>query len=283
MPTLNDMMKDLPTHKNFYLRGVFNSLLPEFMNPFDSSISEDNVSGEALEALRIAVTKIHPDLQDGEIASINYEQMMDAFGDTSIFERNYNIETVGDELRSSLGQFGVTKENGEYVVFDTYDFEPRGGIDAAIESIKEFKNTGSPYPLARYIGGVLMPEGPGGEAAEDALRIRIRIPNEPQVVDMDFDNDIEPTASTFVFEGPMTNKRKKLWDTFTSMFITPAEAAGLMSSNDNLDPRLTRDLSTLRVLQLKGKDPFPMDGNDEYGRMNAAQRAIADEGSIFDE
>jgi hypothetical protein len=44
---------------------------------------------------------------------------------------------------------------------------------------------------------------------------------------MDFDNDIEPTASTFVFEGPMTNKRKKLWDTFTSMFVTPAEAGQL--------------------------------------------------------
>ena len=282
MPSLNDMMKDLPTHKNFYLRGVFNSLLPEFMNPFDSSISEDNVSGEALEALKIAVTKVHPNLQDGEIASINYEQMMDAYGDTSIFERNYDIETVGDELRSSLGQFGVTKENGEYVVFDTYDFEPRGGIDAAIESIKEFKNTGSPYPLARYIGGVLMPEGPGGQAAEDALRIRIRIPNDPQVVDMDFDNDIESTASTFVFEGPMTNKRKKLWDTFTSMFITPAEAQ-TGSANDNVDLVGLNDLRTSRDLMRAGKAPFPMDGSDEYGRMNAAQRAIADEGSIFDE
>ena len=282
MPSLNDMMKDLPTHKNFYLRGVFNSLLPEFMNPLDSSIGEGNVSGEALEALRIAVTKIHPDLQDGEIASVNYEQMMDAFGDTSIFERNYDIETVGDELRSSLGQFGVTKENGQYVVFDTYDFEPRGGIDAAIEAVKEFKNTGSSYPLARYMGGVLMPEGPGGQPAEDALRIRIRIPDEPQVVDMDFDNDIEPTASTFVFEGPMTNKRKKLWDTFTSMFITPAEAQ-TGSSNDNVDLVGLNDLRTSRDLMRAGKAPFPMDGSDEYGRMNAAQRAIADEGSIFDE
>ena len=29
-------------------------------------------------------------------------------------------------------------------------------------------------------------------------------------------------------------------------------------------------------MQLKGKNPFPMDGNDEYGRMNDAQRKIAD-------
>ena len=79
----------------------------------------------------------------------------------------------------------------------------------------------------------------------------------------------------------MTNKRASLWKKFTDMFVSEAQAAGITSSNDNLDPRLTRDLSTMRVLQIKGKDPFPMDGNDEYGRMNDAQRAIADESSDF--
>ena len=224
MPTLNDMLKNMPTHKNFYLRGVINSLLPEFMDPFDSEINEGNISGEALEALRFAVSKIHPDMQDGEIRSINYEQMMEVFGDTSIFERNYDIATMGDELRNSLGQFGVTKEDGQYVIFDTYDFEPRGGFEAFKEVIKETSNTGEVYPMARFLGGIFMPEGPDGAPAEGALRVRIKIPNEAQVVDVDFDNDIEPEAPTFVFEGPMTNKRKTLWDSFTSMLVTPAEA-----------------------------------------------------------
>ena len=185
MPTLNEMLNDMPTHKNFYIRGIVNSILPEFMNPLDDMISEENVSGEALEAMRLAVTKTHPDLQDGQIRTIDYAQLASALGGDQIEE----------EIAKSLGQFGVTK-----------------------------KMQGAAFPIAEYLGGVLMPEKPDGSSMDDALRIRIRIPNEPQVVDMDFDNDIEPTASTFVFEGPMTNKRKKLWDTFTSMFVTPAEA-----------------------------------------------------------
>ena len=276
MPSLNDMLKDMPTHKNFYLRGVVNSLLPEFMDPFDSEINENNISGEALEALRIAATKIHPNLKEGELQSINYEQMMKVFGDTSIFERNYDIETVGDELRNSLGTFGITKENGQYVIMDTYDFEPRGGIEAVKEVVNETMATGSAYPAARFIGGILMPEGPNEQAAEGALRVRIKIPNEQNVIDIDFDNDIEPDAETFVFEGPMTNKRKTLWDTFTSMLVTPAEA----QTNDNVDLVNVNDLSTSRDLMRAGKAPFPMDGNDEYGRMNDAQRAIADESTI---
>lgn len=276
MPSLNDMLKDMPTHKNFYLRGVVNSLLPEFMDPFDSEINENNISGEALEALRIAATKIHPNLKEGEIQSINYEQMMKVFGDTSIFERNYDIETVGDELRNSLGTFGITKENGQYVIMDTYDFEPRGGIEAVKEVVNETMATGSAYPAARFIGGILMPEGPNEQAAEGALRVRIKIPNEQNVIDIDFDNDIEPDAETFVFEGPMTNKRKTLWDSFTSMLVTPAEA----QTNDNVDLVNVNDLSTSRDLMRAGKAPFPMDGNDEYGRMNDAQRAIADESTI---
>jgi len=224
MPSLNDMLKDMPTHKNFYLRGVINSLLPEFMDPFDSEINENNISGEALEVLRTVTEKIHPNLKEGEIQSINYEQMMKVFGDTSVFQRNYDVSTLSDEVRNSLGTFGVTKENGQYVVFDTYDYEPRGGIEVVKSVVNETLASGSVYPAARFIGGILMPENFDGISREDALRVRIKIPNEQNVIDMDFDNDIEPDAETFVFEGPMTNKRKTLWDSFTSMLVTPAEA-----------------------------------------------------------
>ena len=224
MPSLNDMLKDMPTHKNFYLRGVINSLLPEFMDPFDSEINENNISGEALEVLRTVTEKIHPNLKEGEIQSINYEQMMKVFGDTSVFQRNYDVSTLSDEVRNSLGTFGVTKENGQYVVFDTYDYEPRGGIEVVKSVVNETLASGSVYPAARFIGGILMPENLDGSSREDALRVRIKIPNEQNVIDMDFDNDIEPDAETFVFEGPMTNKRKTLWDSFTSMLVTPAEA-----------------------------------------------------------
>ena len=276
MPSLNDMLKDMPTHKNFYLRGVINSLLPEFMDPFDSEINENNISGEALEVLRTVTAKIHPNLKEGEIQSINYEQMMKVFGDTSVFQRNYDVSTLSDEVRNSLGTFGVTKENGQYVIFDTYDYEPRGGIEVVKSVVNETLASGSVYPAARFIGGILMPENSDGSSREDALRVRIKIPNEQNVIDMDFDNDIEPDAETFVFEGPMTNKRKTLWDSFTSMLVTPAEA----QTNDNVDLVNVNDLRTSRDLMRAGKAPFPMDGSDEYGRMNDAQRAIADESTI---
>lgn len=206
MPSLNDMLSNMDMHKNFYIRGVVNSLLPEFMNPLDREITENNISGEAVELLRSIVQQRYPDMEEGEV------NMLSGYG--------------GDqEVELSLGQFGVTKENGQYVIFDTYDFE---SVDQSyLDSIKESLGTKNILPFVSKLGGQLMPENPDGTSREDALKVRIRIPDEPQVVDMDFDNDIEPTASTFVFEGPMTNKRKKLWDTFTSMFVTPAEAGQL--------------------------------------------------------
>ena len=65
MPTLNDMLKDMPQHYNFYLRGVMNSVLPEFMDPFDSEINENNVSGELLSALLLVINYKYPDLKEG--------------------------------------------------------------------------------------------------------------------------------------------------------------------------------------------------------------------------
>ena len=74
------------------------------------------------------------------------------------------------------------------------------------------------------MGGILMPEGPGGKPRPDALKVNITLPEQMQTVDIDYDDDIEPDAPTFVFEGPMTNKRASLWKKFTDMVITPAEA-----------------------------------------------------------
>jgi hypothetical protein len=66
------------------------------------------------------------------------------------------------------------------------------------------------------MGGILMPEGPGGKPRSDSLKVNITLPEQMQTVDMDYDDDIEPDAPTFVFEGPMTNKRASLWRAFTS-------------------------------------------------------------------
>ena len=98
MPTLNDMLKDMPQHYNFYLRGVMNSLLPEFMDPFDSEINERNVSGELLEALRLVVNDKYPNLEEGEVQSINYEDVQKFFKESSIFEQK--VTSMDKESRT---------------------------------------------------------------------------------------------------------------------------------------------------------------------------------------
>lgn len=212
MPVLNELLKALPEHQNFYLRGVLNSLLPDFIDPSDGVVNENNISGEALETLKIVVANLHPDIKEGQVKSIDYDDMMKVLGDKSIFEDNYNIDTIGDQLRNSLGEFGVTVEDGELYIFDTYDFADRGGWKEFLASAEETYQTGSIYPVARYMGGKLMPENPDGSSREDALRIKIKLSKEQRVVNTDFDDDINPNATTFVFEGGMTNKRKQIFE-----------------------------------------------------------------------
>jgi hypothetical protein len=62
------------------------------------------------------------------------------------------------------------------------------------------------------MGGKIMPENPDGTSREDALRVKIKLSKEQKVVNTDFDDDINPNATTFVFEGGMTNKRKQIFE-----------------------------------------------------------------------
>ena len=263
----------VPEHYAFYLRGVVNSMLPDFMNPLSDSITENEVSGEFLEALRMVATTMHPDLKEGQTVGIDYDDVMRVLGGESIFEKDdrYSIETIGETIRTSLGEFALSKQDGKYVVTDVYDFQPTvdgGLIKTAATATKQLVNEGL-YPAARTMGGYIMPEGANNTAADDALRVRIAIPNEPEVIATDYDNDIPENATSFVFEGPMTTKRKSIFDAF----ISTAQAGTL---NDNVDLANLTDLGTERDLRVGDFKPFPMDGNDEEGRMNEAQRALLD-------
>lgn len=220
MPSFDEMLKDMPMHYSFYLRGVANSLLPAFMNPMDREVTEKNISGEALEFLRLAAQALRPDLEEGEVAQINSQEtwpMSEQFGDIS----------------KALGSFGLTKVDGQYVIFDTYDFSPKSlsqtltGSMGTPSEISPASASDSIYGAARYMGGVLMPENDDGSSRDDAMRIKIAIPNEPSVIDVDYDDDIPEGAEDFVFRGPMTNKRKSMFDAFTSMFISEANAGQL--------------------------------------------------------
>lgn len=286
--SLEAILKDMKLHHQFYIRGVINSMLPEFINGSDRVISENNISGEAIELMRGMVNDLVPDFidrEEGFVDSFGYDDINKKYNLGNLMRKpGFDVQSFEEQVKTSLGTFDVYKENGQMVIKDRYDF-PEVGEWKEYSDLKTFMDyfdairkqpRKAQYFGARFIGERIM-----HDAMDTNLAVNIAIPPEPQTIDMDYDDDIEPDAPTFVFEGPMTNKRASLWKAFTNMFVSEAQAAGITSSNDNLDPRLTRDLSTMRVLQIKGKDPFPMDGNDEYGRMNDAQRAIADESSDF--
>lgn len=277
MPSFDEMLKDMPMHYSFYLRGVANSLLPAFMNPIDRDITEKNISGEAIELFRAMAQYMAPDLKDGEIFQGEGYMAPVAvfFGDGVTTPETMSLNR---QIRDALGNFGLTKVDGEYVIFDTYDFNPNFSKEAGVSTSAMFESLsfGNPQPIAQRLGEILMPD-----TSDDNMKVRIRIPNEPSVIDVDYDDDIPEGAEDFVFRGPMTNKRKSMFDAFAGMFISEANAA--INSNDNADLVNMTDLRTSRDLLRAGKAPFPMDGNDEYGGMNPAQRAIADEGSVFDE
>jgi hypothetical protein len=214
MPSFDEMLKDMPMHYSFYLRGVANSLLPAFMNPIDREVTEKNISGEALEFLRLTAQTLYPDLQEGDVKQINIDDILSVPDSQG---RSY-------DLYMSLGSFGLTKRNNQYFVFDTYDFEPISGSEFLSKAIGEMGGGFPKTALPEYIGGLLMPENDDGSSRDDAMRIRIAIPNEPSVIDVDYDDDIPEGAEDFVFRGPMTNKRKSMFDAFTSMFISDANA-----------------------------------------------------------
>lgn len=256
-----DMSPAVSEHYSFYLRGIINAALPAFMSPLTRTLTENAVSGEYLEALRLTATTLYPDLKDGERKAITYRDVMDVLGGESIFskEDKYAIETVGERIRTTLGDFTITKEDGQYVVYDAYDFEPTDSTltDAAGQLFNE-----GLYPAARTIGGMIMPENADGSSRDDALKIRIAIPNEPSVIDVDYDDDPPEGAQDMVLRGPMTNKRKQIWDSFTSMFISEANAGQV----DNLVPlgltgQQTRDFYENYAKQLTRDGAVPAMGS----------------------
>lgn len=219
----------VPEHYLFYLRGVLNSMVTHYLpNKLPSTVTEDDVSGEYLEALRLVVERSVPDLKVGEATGLTYDDVMDVLGGESIFKKEGGpaIETIGEIIRTTLGNFGVKRTADGYEVFDTYDYEPahEGGFKEHVkEAFSDYQNE-SFYSAARTMGGYFMPENADGSSKENALRINIKIPQEPKVVNIDYDDDIPEGAKEFVFRGAMTNRRMSIWEKFTNLFVSPAEA-----------------------------------------------------------
>ena len=265
-PTFDDILKDIPMHQNFYLRGVFNALLPTFMNPLEREINERSVNGETVEALRMLVNTIFPDIYnmpDGPVGRIDYKTINDRFGLDNIFRgSNFNVGSFEEQIKMSLGNFGVVKIDGRPVITDKFDFPTVGNW-------KEFNEVQTPsdymqamqdmpdkqmYFGARFVGERIM-----GDDQDDNLNVNIRIPEQPMVIDVDYDDDPPAGAQDMVLRGPMTNKRKSIWDSFTSMLgeaatqLNPISQANAMLLDTNTSEEAIQSVA-IGLLQEPSED-----------------------------
>ena len=226
--TLDGMLKNMPMHQNFYLRGIMNSFIPAFMGGTDRVLTEDALSGEAVEMLRSLVTDIAGDMPNGYSTAITYDDINKKYDLDNVFaQKGMDISGFENQVKMALGQFIVEKKDNKIIIHDEYDFPPPGSwkmysnlkdfgdyVEASSEDISK-----APYFASRFLAERFMAEGD-----EKNFAIRIELPEEEQVVNIDYDDDIPAGAKNYVFRGPMTNKRKSIWDKFTSMFVSPAEA-----------------------------------------------------------
>ncbi len=243
--TFNNLDKALlPEHYSFYVRGVLNSMYAPFLGA--STITEDNVSGEYLETLRFIIEKTHPDMQVGDSRQVSYSDTNKHLNLTSIFKKDYDIASIGDRIKTTLGTFNVTKTKDGYTVKDTYDFDildssnsnkDKGTLnkdssffDFAQTAIREYSNEGSIYAPARVMGGYFMTENADGSASEDALTVAINIPNEPKVIETVYEEDIEDGVQEPVFRGSMTPQRNSVWESFKNLLVKSANASETQSA-----------------------------------------------------
>ena len=226
--TLDGMLKSMPLHQNFYLRGIMNSFIPAFMGGTDRVLTEDALSGEAVEMLRSLVTDIAGDMPNGYSTSITYDDINEKYNLKNVFrQKGMNISGFENQVKMALGQFIVEKKNDRIIIHDDYDFPPPGSWQQ-YSSLKDFGDyieasskdiSKAPYFASRFLAERFMAEGD-----EKNFAIRIELPEKEQVVNIDYDDEIPAGAENFIFRGPMTNKRKSIWDKFTSLFVTEAKA-----------------------------------------------------------
>ena len=256
--TLDSILKNMPLHQNFYLRGIMNSFIPTFMGGTDRVLTENSLSGEAVEMLRTLVKDIAGDMPNGYSTSITYEDINEKYNLENVFQQEgMDLSGFENQVKMALGQFIVEKKNDKIIIHDDYDFPPPGSWKM-YSSLKDFGDyveasskdiSKAPYFASRFLGERFMVEGD-----EKNFAIRIELPEEEQVVNIDYDDDIPAGAQNYVFRGPMTNKRKSIWDKFTSMFVSPAEATEARPEPSVGVPTPRPTIAEMRRANAEGQD-----------------------------
>tara|TARA_R100000149_G_C5875987_1_gene139837 strand:+ start:870 stop:1721 length:852 start_codon:yes stop_codon:yes gene_type:complete len=218
----------IPEHYGFYLRGILNSIQTYNLNPSRDMITEEDVSGEYVALLRVLLNakekSLGKPLEVGDELQVDYDFINKTLNLDSIYKDGYNINEMGDIIKTSLGTFTAEKKPNGWQVRDTYDFDDlefvpgyedatgqkspntfANAFDASLESMNV-------YPLARYFGGKLMPEEDGRSAKDSALTIQINVHNENKIEDTILAEEEYSDDSLFAFEGPMSSPREEIFN-----------------------------------------------------------------------
>ena len=265
MPNLDEMLRSFgmknTEYYTFYLRGMLNAATPAFFPSDKRLITEEHVSGEYLETLRLVADRYAGNLEEGQSVSIGYKNVRDVFNVAGDYYKDFDANTMADVINNTLGAFRIKREDGQLIVdHDPYDFKDHlaihfrenfGKEPELMDYVTDAYNTatnenlpikGRVHNLAHLAGGLVMGENADGSPNEDALKVRIAIPNEPAVIDVDYDDDIPEGATDFAFRGPMTNKRREIFDSFLNVFSTEAQAAEALMPLPKSKPERTVDI-----------------------------------------
>ena len=298
-----------------FVRSLVNSIRPEFMDSErfdDASLSPEFIgtlrrvadyyySSDAVTKKRMSEYSGNRNIVEGlSNGQINYEMVDELLGLDNYFD-NPEYQGSGTDIKMILGSFKVNRQDdGSYRVTDIYDFSNendyfRKNFPAVTEFLDDLDvevdnnafevmggayqsaTSGSLYPIARALGETFMPDDRSPEEGGSTL-VDFTIPKEDEVLDIPMPSE-RPEEMMLQVENykfptdPMDADRKNFLDKMLNFLIPSAEAGTI---NDNV--KILNDLQTFNKLKKGGYEPFPMDGNDEYGRMNDAQRAIVDMG-----
>lgn len=163
-----------------FLKGLAAAATPGTTTFDNSDFSEDyvNALGDVVNHYygpgESELKAKHADkIQNG---TLDYKMVNDYFGLKTVFE-DYNIDTLGDEIKTTLGQASVRRDGDKFIIDDVYDFSNVGGLSSIPGKVASARSVGQAvYDTARTVGGVFMPENPDGSSREDAARIQLTLP-----------------------------------------------------------------------------------------------------------
>ena len=112
----------IPEHASFYFRGILNSVNPAMVDGNTRLITENEVSGEFLEMMRLVANKYASNLEEGQVREIGYAHVK-ALGEKENYYSTFEVDSMADIINTSLGKFRIKMVDGQRIVdYDKYDF-----------------------------------------------------------------------------------------------------------------------------------------------------------------